>query len=152
TVGQPARVGPTARIYTYLPHDTFLVRPLAQTNRIRAGTQVGASWTGVYRPELKIARNGGDLAAIEPDQTHTVMATVYPDADLSKVVEAATRMPGATVVGADRAAKFARIRLRVYGASLDAAAAGLADIPDVFWVDVEGHRQLLNDTTIWVGQ
>ncbi|HSR96005.1 MAG TPA: S8 family serine peptidase, partial [Kofleriaceae bacterium] len=141
-----------ARVYTYLPHDTFLVRPLASTNRIRAGTQVGASWTGVYRPEFKIARNVGDLAAFSSDQTHTVMATVYPDADLSTVVDAATRVPGATVVGADRTAKFSRIRLRIDGASLVDAAAALADMPDVFWVDVEGHRQLLNDTTIWVGQ
>jgi subtilisin family serine protease len=153
TAEQIQELSAHARIYTYLPHDTFLVRPLAgATNRIRAGTSVGASWTGVYKPEFKIASNLLDVATIAPGETHTVMATVYPDADLSLVVDAATRLPGATVVGSDRGSKFSRIRLRIDGTSLPDAAAALSDIAEVFWVDVEGRRELLNDTTIWVGQ
>jgi hypothetical protein len=153
TAEQLAALSARARIYTYLPHDTFLVRPIAgSTNRIRAGTSVGAAWTGVYKPEFKISRDTLDQAAFAPGETHTVMATVYPDADLSSVVDAATRLPGATVVGADRGAQFSRVRLRVSGDALADTAAQLAEISDVFWVDVEGRRELLNDTTIWVGQ
>ena len=80
------------------------------------------------------------------------MATVYPDADLARVVEAAARLPGATVVGSDRGPRFARVRLRVAGDALADAATELAALGDVFWVDLEGRRELLNDTTIWVGQ
>src|SRR5262249_55538979 len=71
---------------------------------------------------------------------------------LSLVVAAASRLPGATVVGSDRGAQFSRVRLRVDGTALADASAALADIAEVFWIDVEGHRGLLNDTTIWVGQ
>jgi hypothetical protein len=152
TAEQLAALSARARIYTYLPHDTFLVRPYAGgTNRMRAGA-AGTAWAGVYKPEYKVSRDMLDRAAFAPDESHTVMATVYPDADLSRVVEAATRLPGATVVGADRGTQFSRIRLRVEGAWLADAAAQLADVADVFWVDVEGRRELLNDTTIWVGQ
>jgi subtilisin family serine protease len=80
------------------------------------------------------------------------MATVYPDADLTGVVELASQLPGVTVMGAQADARFSRVRLRVDGGVLGDAAAALAAHGDVFWVDVEGRRELLNDTTIWVGQ
>src|SRR4030095_9332365 len=54
--------------------------------------------------------------------------------------------------GADRAARFRRVRLRVDGAALAGASSALAALDDVFWIDVEGRRELLNDTTVWVGQ
>lgn len=156
TAAQLQTLAASARIYTYLPHDTFLVRPnhggAAEMARLGATSALGASWTGVYLPEYKISRGAGELAAIAPADPVTVMATVYPDADLSRVVAAATQLPGATVVGAQPGPQFSRVRLRVAGSELAGAAAALAAIGEVFWVDVEGRRELLNDTTIWVGQ
>jgi hypothetical protein len=142
-----------ARIYTYLPHDTFLVRPYTGVaTSLRAVPAIGAAWTGAYKPEYKISRGASELAAMALGETHTVMATVYPDGDLSRVVDAAAKLPGATVVGSDRGARFSRVRMQITGAALADATTGLAALGDVFFVDVEGRRELLNDTTIWVGQ
>jgi subtilisin family serine protease len=145
----------SAQIYTYLPHDTFLVRATGGASGLDAKA-IGAAWTGAYRPDYKIARSVGELAAVAAGQgetvTHTVMATLYPDADLSRVVDAAAQLPGAVVVGADRGDRFSRVRLRVEGDALADASAALAAHAGVLWVDVEGRRELLNDTTIWVGQ
>jgi hypothetical protein len=156
TAAQLQALATRAQIYTYLPHDTFLVRPfsgganaIAELNAKRA---LGASWTGGYRPEYKISRGASDLAAIAPAETQTVMVTVYPDADLSRVVGAAVQLPGATVVGAQPGTRFSRVRLRVSGAALANVTAQLAALGEVFWVDVEGRRELLNDTTVFVGQ
>ncbi|TMQ03840.1 MAG: hypothetical protein E6J91_45525 [Deltaproteobacteria bacterium] len=128
----------------------------AQLQALSASAQIytglGASWTGVYRPGYKIARGAADLAALAPADTITVMATVFPDADVSRVAAAAAQLPGATVVGADAGQQVSRVRLRVAGADLAAATSALANLAEVFWIDVEGRRQLLNDTTIWVGQ
>jgi hypothetical protein len=143
----------SARIYTYLPDDAFLVRPYAgAATSLRAAPAIGASWTGAYKPEYKVSRGASELAAAALAETHTVMVTVFPDADLARVVDAAVKLPGATVVGSDRGPRFSRVRLRVEGAALADATTGLAGLGDVFWIDVEGRRELLNDTTIWVGQ
>jgi len=155
TAEQLEALAATAQIYTYLPYDTFLVRPLAgTTSSLRAASTgaMGASWTGAYKPEYKIARAASELALSAVAETHTVMATVYPDADLSRVVAAARQLGGVTVVGSDRGARFSRLRLRVAGSALASTTSALAAISDVFWVDVEGRRELLNDTTISVGQ
>jgi hypothetical protein len=156
TPAQLAALAATSRIYTYLPHDSFLVRPLQPTAgglaALPAAAALGAAWTGAYLPAYKVARHASDLATFATTEVHTVMATVYPDADLALVVAAAGKLPGATIVGSDRGARFARIRLRVHGGALADAASQLAAIDDVFWIDVEGRRELLNDTTIWVGQ
>ena len=156
TAAQLAALEASAQIYTYLPYDTFLVRPrqggAAAMAQLGASAALGASWTGAYRPEYKIAGGAADLAAIAPGDGVTVMATVFPDGDLSRVAAAIGKVPGATVVGMQTAAPFSRVRLRVDGAALADATSALAADGDVFWVDVEGHRGLLNDTTIWVGQ
>jgi len=154
--GQLETLATTAQIYTYLPHDTFLVRPFkggaAAMATLGATAAIGASWTGAFRPEYKIAAGLGELAAIAPIDTLTVMASVFPDADVAQVADAAARLPGATVVGVQDGAPFSRVRMRIDGAALADATAALAGLGEVFWLDVEGRRQLLNDTTIWVGQ
>ena len=143
----------TAQIYTYLPYDTFVVRPRAgTTSGFASQAAIGAAWTTAYLPEHKISSNASALAVSGSAEPITVMATVFPDADLPAVVAAARAVPGATIVGSDRGDRFSRIRLRVDGGALAAATTQLAAIGDVFWVDVEGRRELLNDTTIWVGQ
>src|SRR4051794_28976982 len=87
TPAQLAALQATSTVYTYLPHDTFLVRPNpGMTAGFAAQPAIPASWTGAYRPEYKIAKNATDLAMLEPDRPHTVMITVFPDAELSKVV------------------------------------------------------------------
>jgi len=156
TAEQLQALSDSAYIYTYLPYDTFLVRPFSGGANAMAArnttSALGASWTGVYKPEYKIARGASDLAAIAPVESQTVMVTVYPDADLSRVVAAAAQLPGATLVGSESGKRFSRVRLRVTGEALAKATAELAAITEVFWIDVEGRRELLNDTTIWVGQ
>ncbi|HEX3482551.1 MAG TPA: S8 family serine peptidase [Kofleriaceae bacterium] len=155
TAAQLDALAATAQIDAYLPYDTFVVRPLrgaAAMARAAATPALGAAWTGAYRPEYKIAAAAGEIAASAPAGGVTVMATVFGDADLSRVEAAAAALPGAVVVGAQTGARFSRIRLRVDGAALAGATAGLAALGDVFWIDVEGRRTLLNDTTIWVGQ
>ncbi|HEX2685632.1 MAG TPA: S8 family serine peptidase [Kofleriaceae bacterium] len=156
TAEQLQALSASAHIYTYLPYDTFLVRPLSGGAGMMAALnttrRLGASWTGAYRPEYKISRGASDLAASAAAETQTVMVTVYPDVDLSRVVDAAVKLPGATLVGAEPGNRFSRVRLRVTGAALASVTAQLAALGDVFWVDVEGRRELLNDTTIWVGQ
>jgi Subtilase family len=155
TAEQLQALAATAQIYTYLPYDTFLVRPLAgTTSSLRAASTgaLGASWTGAYKPEYKIARAAGELALSAVGETHTVMVTVFPDADMSRIVAAAKQLGGVTVMGSDRGARFSRMRLRVAGSALASTTSALAAISDVFWVDVEGRRELLNDTTISVGQ
>jgi subtilisin family serine protease len=156
TAAQLQALSASAQIYSYLPYDTFLVRPIsggagemAAMNTTRA---IGASWIGAYRPEHKISRGASDLAAVAPGNDQTVMVTVYPDVDLSRVVDAASKLPGATLVGSSAGDRFSRVRLRVAGAALASVTAQLAGLGDVFWVDVEGRRELLNDTTIFVGQ
>lgn len=152
TPAQLAALQATAKVYTYLPYDTFLVRPNAgQPAGFAAQPAIAAAWTGAYLPEHKIARNALDAASLAGDAGHTVMVSVLPDADLKQVV-AAAQATGATVVGAEPGARFSRVRLRVAGGALASAAEQLAAIADVFYIDIEGRRELLNDTTIWVGQ
>ena len=153
TEAQLQALAATSTIYTYLPHDTFLVRPKpGVTAGFASQAAIGATWTGAYLPEYKISRAASDTSLLAPPEERTVMITVYPDADLSKITAAATKLAGATLVGADRGARFSRVRLRVTGDALLDVTTQLATINDVFWVDVEGRRELLNDTTIWVGQ
>ena len=152
----------TERIYTYLPYDTYLVKMKSAPDAGRAlqAKSVGASWTGPYHPAYKLSRSMSALAA--PDAAaapgdaapgrQIVMVQVFPDADLDKVV-AAIRSAGAReVVGSQRSAFFSRVRLLLEPAQIVATRAALARIPEVFWIDIEPRRVLLNDTTIWVGQ
>ncbi|HEX3757812.1 MAG TPA: S8 family serine peptidase [Kofleriaceae bacterium] len=155
TAAQLQALAETAQIDAYLPYDTFVVRPMrgaAAMATAAAAPALGAAWTGAFRPEYKISAAASELAATAPADDVTVMVTMFADADVSRVAAAAAQLPGAQVVGSDAGARFSRIRLRVHGAALTDASAGLAALGDVFWVDVEGRRTLLNDTTIWVGQ
>ena len=70
TAEQIQELSAHARIYTYLPHDTFLVRPqhggAAAMAALGATTALGASWTGAYLPAYKISTGAADLAAQAP--------------------------------------------------------------------------------------
>ncbi len=140
------------RIYGYLPHNSFLVRvgsgqPLASL----------AAWAGEYRPEHKIARAVREVAdriasGAAGDEAQTIMVQAYPDADLGRIAGEVAALPEAELVGMGAGARFSRMRLRVPADRAVAVAESLAAIPEVMWIDVDGQRALLNDTTIWVGQ
>jgi len=136
------------RVYTYVPTDSFLVRaaPGARLDSLGA-------WAGVYRPEYKIARGLREAAELAAsDEMQTVMVQAYPDANLDRIVGEISLAPEAEVVGIGKGERFSRIRLRVPRDRSVAVAEALAEVPEVFWIDVEAQRSLLNDTTIWVGQ
>jgi hypothetical protein len=143
------------RIYGYLPHDSYLVRVAPGVSPASLG-----AWSGVYRPEYKIARSvreAADWSAALADSdvdaaTQTIMVQAYPDADLERIAAEVAMFPEADLVGTGGGSRFSRVRLRVPGDRAVAVAEALAELPEVSWIDVEGQRGLLNDTTIWVGQ
>ncbi len=142
------------RIYTYLPDHAFLVK-VAADRRTLLGSQVGA-WTGRYLPEDKISPAVAGLEATGKPEDATpriVMIQVFPDADIQEVVrriKSDLGVPG--VVGWSQGSFFSRIRLLLTPAEVAAHRESLAEIGDVFWIDTEPRRSLLNDTTVWVGQ
>lgn len=145
----------TRRIYTYLPDDAFLVRLDEDPQSATRLAAAGAIWSGPYHPFYKISRF---VAAVQADETETkasprmVMLHVYPDADLARVVEEIRNKGVPGVVGARANRFFSRIRLLLTQAEVVRHRETLAQVPEVFWVEVEGRRVLLNDTTVWVGQ
>jgi hypothetical protein len=148
--------GAVDRVYTYLPHDTFLVRSSQDLLDAGASVPPGSSWVGAYHPAYKIAPAVARTAEAQGREAGSVlrivMLQVYPDADL-EAVQARVRDVGATrIVGAAVSPFFSRIRLLATDAEIVALRGPLARIPEVFWVDIEGRKVLYNDTTIWVGQ
>ncbi|WP_394839403.1 S8 family serine peptidase [Pendulispora rubella] len=125
------------RIYTYLPHDTFLVR---------ARTSVDAFWSSAYQPEHKIPRALRDRMALSSG-SEQLLVQVFPDADLDAIASRLQRA-GATILGRKPGNRFSRVRLRAPASLVSALAA----IPEVFWIEPETRRVLYNDTTVWVGQ
>jgi hypothetical protein len=146
------------RIYTYLPHDAFLVRLRAEETPSAVAAELGASWTGPYHPAYKIAPAvaavpGGVAGAPEKAAKPViVMLRVYPDADLDAVLERVELLLPGRVVGSSPGERFARVRLLLPPAEIAAVREALARIPEVFWIGIEPRRALLNDTTVWVAQ
>ena len=140
------------RIYGYLPHNSFLVK-------VGAGKTIASlgAWAGEYRPAHKIARALRETAnrsasGADGRDAQTIMVHAYPDADLDRIAGELTALPEAELVGMRAGGRFSRLRLRAPSDRTEAIADALAEIPEVMWIDVEGQRELLNDTTIWVGQ
>jgi hypothetical protein len=145
-----------SRVYTYLPHDTFLVR--APGDLAAPGTRAAlqASFVRPYHPAYKIApevaeARGAAAAAGEP-RRRMLLVEVYPDADLDAVRMAVAAAGATRIVGAARSPFFSRIRLLLTDAEIAELREPLARIPEVFFLSLEGRKALLNDTTIWVGQ
>jgi hypothetical protein len=149
-----------ARIYTYLPYYTYLVKmPAGQGKTLRRAA--GAVWTGAYHPFYKISKSivamAGSAVADSDDAKaagnfHSVMVDVFPDADLAKVVEQIKELGVRGIVGTKAGAFFSRVRILLSPREIARFRDDLAQIPEVFWLDIEPRRELLNDTTIWVGQ
>ena len=142
------------QVYAYLPYYSYLVKMPAGKRGPADLKALGASWAGPYQPLYKISPA---IAGIAPskgavENYRPVMIQVYPDADLNEVVRRMRDLGAKGIVGARRNAFFSRVRLLLTPSEIAALREPLAGLRDVFWIDLEGRRTLLNDTTIWVGQ
>ena len=140
------------RVYAYLPENAFLVKmPAGARRQARA---FGASWTGSYRPSYKmspqVSTTTGDGSPA--GERRIVMLQVFPDADVRELARRIRDDLGLGVVGSGQGALFSRIRLLMTPGEIAERREDLARLGEVFWIDVEPRRTLLNDTTIWVGQ
>lgn len=141
------------RVYAYLPHDTFLVK-LREGAAGPALAAAGVRWNLPYHPAYKISRRlaGLEGASLEDAEPVVLLVRVYPDANLDAVEQRLADLGAGRPVGRSEGERFGRLR---YVVSRDRAVAlrnGLARVPEVFYLDLESHRVLLNDTTVWVGQ
>jgi subtilisin family serine protease len=145
------------RVYAYLPHYTYLIRKRTDGPATAAAEATGALWSGLYEPAYKLAPSMKAVTANETEAAvadtgrRAVLALVYPDADLARVV-ATLRARGLEVAGSRPSAFFSRVRLLLTPAQIVATREALAAIPEVFWLEAEPRRVLFNDTSVWVGQ
>lgn len=147
--------GSVERIYGYLPHDTFLVRATRQPDAL--ASMAGASWAGTFHPSYKMSPAVAALEASPEGAPNRrarrpVMVQVFPDADLDAVILAVRSLGVSQVAGAARSRSFSRLRLLLTENEILRVRQAIALIPEVFWIDLEAHRGLLNDNTSWVGQ
>lgn len=151
------------RVYTYVPHFAYLVKMPAgwRQDRIRSATalgRIGASWTGPYHPAYKLSPAIATAESVPTGEMarqaehKIVLLQVFPDADVRAVVQEIRDLGIRGVVGFRQGAVFSRIRLLLTPSEIAAYREDLARLGEVFWIDVEPRRRLLNDTTVWVGQ
>ena len=144
------------QVYAYLPYYSYLVKMPAGKRGPADLKALGATWAGPYQPLYKISPTIADIAAVAPskgiEEYRPVMIQVYPDADLGEVVRKIRDLGARGIAGARRNPFFSRVRLLLTPSEIAALREPLAGLRDVFWIDLEGRRTLLNDTTIWVGQ
>jgi hypothetical protein len=149
------------RVYSYLPNYAYVVKMPAGWSRGKARLQkLGAVWSGPYHPYYKISRAistvataaaAGELTQAQQGYKN-IMLQVFPDADVREVVRQIRDLGIRGVMGFGQGERFSRIRLLLTPDEIAEHAEALAQIGDVFWIDVEPRRALLNDTTVWVGQ
>ncbi len=147
----------TQSVFAYLPDNAFVVRLPSGRASAEVAREVGASWIGPYQPAYKISR---DAASVVPPlfekasetKFRSLMLQVYPDVDLRDTIERIRNLGIKAIAGASPNSYFSRIRLLLSNAEIAAYREDLARIPQIFWIDLEPRRALLNDTTVWVGQ
>ncbi len=147
-------------VFAYLPDNAFVVRLPPGKAMGDVARAIGANWIGSYQPLYKISRDAAAIRAASPiekagDQNkgfRSLMIQVYPDADLRDTVESIRNLGVKAIAGASSNPYFSRIRLLLNNAEIAAVREDLARLPQVFWIDLEPRRALLNDTTVWVGQ
>jgi hypothetical protein len=141
------------RVYAYLPENAFLVR--MPTGARRKAQAFGASWAGPYRPVYKMSPQVSAMhaeATASAGERRIVMLQVFPDADVQELARHLRADLGLDVVGRGQGSFFSRIRLLMTPGEIAEHREDLARLGEVFWIDVEPRRTLLNDTTVWVGQ
>jgi len=151
TGDQIAGLAQIGTVYAYLPTNAYLVRVTSARRTTDGLASLGAAWSGPYHPAYKIAPGLDGAIARAGSAAHVMMIQVFPDADLTKVRADVAAM-GYRIVGAGMGQRFGRIRAVATAAELARGREALARHRDVFWIDVESRRTLLNDTTISVGQ
>jgi len=146
------------QVYTYLPYYTYLVKMPAAGSAKASLAAIGASWSGPYHSAYKISPA---VAAVEASEAKAeggrkdlrpVLLQVFPDADLGEIVQRVKDLGVTEIVGARRGPFFSKIRLLLSPSQIAELRNLLAGMREVFWIDLEGRRTLLNDTTVWVGQ
>lgn len=144
----------TQRVYSYLPYDAFLVRLAPGADAETLAREIGASWTGLYHPAYKISTQLARLEVAEKrsQDRRMLLVQLFPEADLERAVEEIERLAPGIIVGRKHGERFSRVRILAPPAQLAAVRDRLALLPEVFWLDLEGRRVLLNDTTVWVAQ
>jgi hypothetical protein len=140
------------RVYAYLPSFAYLVRMPEGAASADSLASAGAVWSGPYHPLYKMSLAVREASAGEPGEAKSVLIQVYPDADLKGVVEAIRGLGIRSIAGSKEGSIFSRVRLLLTPGEIAAHREAIARIPEVFWIDLEARRVLLNDTTIWVGQ
>jgi len=143
------------QVYTYLPYYAYLVRMPA--NRAKASlSKMGASWSGPYHPAYKISPA---IAAVEAgeakagrEEHRPVLLQVFPDANVREVTQKLRDLGVKGIVGSGRGTFFSKVRLLLTPSEIAAFRESMAGLREVFWIELEGRRTLLNDTTVWVGQ
>ncbi len=152
------------KVYTYLPYHTFLVKTRANEPMTAATVNSGAIWAGPYHPAYKLspsvtalmASGANDVSIVDErskaDHAAPLLLLVYPDAKLSKVINAIRSTGISRIAGAEPSEFFSRVRLLVTPQEIAQYGEALARIPEVFWMEAESRRVILNDTTVWVGQ
>ncbi len=143
------------RVYTYLPEFTYLVQMPPGSNAVELQRATGAMWVGPYHPQYKISKAMAAISAGESatqPEARIVMVHVFPDAPLEDVAAQIRSLGVQEIAGQGQGNLFSKIRLLLTDAEIVELRESLAQIPNVFWLDIESRRVLLNDTTIWVGQ
>jgi hypothetical protein len=144
-------------VYTYLPYYSYLVKMPAGEKTAQARlARAGAVWSGPYHPAYKISRSVAMIETLTTDKSRAtyrpVILEVLPDADVNEVVQKIRDLGIRGIVGAKHGAFFSKVRLLLTADEIATVRGALAQLPEVFWIDLEGRRTLLNDTTVWVGQ
>ncbi|MBL0041468.1 MAG: S8 family serine peptidase [Xanthomonadales bacterium] len=152
TAAQRKALAAVATIYAYLPQDAFLVRmPVASRDQRLAAA--GVRWSSAWQPAYKIGRGVRDAAkAVADGRKRQLMLQLFPDRDPDAVVAELRAMQIPGIGAAARGAYFSRLRLEWSADEIAAHADRVAALAEVFWLDLEPRRSLLNDTTVWVGQ
>jgi hypothetical protein len=139
------------RIYTYLPENSFLVRVLPGSDPAGDAAAAGAAWSGSFPAAAKISP---EIAAAgkDPERLRPVLIHLFPDAGLGATVALIESLVGKKAEGSAARANFSRVRFLLTEAEIAAFRQPLAELGEVFWIEREGRKVLLNDTSIWVGQ
>ncbi|NUQ75807.1 MAG: S8 family serine peptidase [Polyangiaceae bacterium] len=141
-----------ARVYAYLPSFAYLVRMPEGPGSAEKLASAGAVWSGIYHPYYKMSRAVRGTGAGEPSALKSVLVQFYPDADLRAAVEAIRALGISSIPAYKEGSLFSRARLLMTPEEIARHREAIARIPEVFWIDIEPRRALLNDTTVWVGQ
>ncbi len=152
-------------VYSYLPSFAYIVQLPGGDQLEEAKARIlnaGASFVGAYHPAYKLSRavmRAGEGEAFseysrakQGFERHSVMLQIYPGADTGQVRSALAGLGLTDIQGISEGKLWSRIRLLLTPRQIGEFREALARLPEVFWIDIEPRKSLLNDTTVWVGQ